>query len=196
MSRFVGIATMVAIGAVFYRFVELRLLFNAFTVMVPSMAVMTAAVFVRLNRGMPSLDWKAIAPAKRPKLTSAILDITREYAGLAALNAVILLVIFGLSVTGLEALLAAFSAKHQAMISCLLGGLLAAAGYRMAYVVWRDVDIVSLQKTLIDEAAEAESAQADLKVAEEMASRMSAAGLRAVPRLVRRGLDEPETTAK
>lgn len=196
MSRFLSIATMVVIAAVFYRFVDLRLLFNAFPVIVPSMSVVTAAVFVRLNRGMPSLDWKAIAPAKRPNLTSAILEITREYAGLAALNAVILLVIFGLSVTGQEALLAAFSAKPQALISGVLGGLLTAAACRMAYVVWRDVDIVRLQKTLIDEAAEAEAALADLKVAEEKASKIAAAGLRAVPRLVPRGLDEPETTAK
>ena len=56
--------------------------------------------------------------------------------------------------------------------------LLTLACARMAYVVWRDYDVVRLQKTLIDAAGEREETEKQAKRAAENIVEMQSAGIR------------------
>ena len=54
--------------------------------------------------------------------------------------------------------------------------------YRLGYIVWRDHDIVKLQKKLIDDAADREALEKAQKDALSNVATMRAAGLRPGPK--------------
>ncbi len=62
-----------------------------------------------------------------------------------------------------------------------MGGFVALCAARMAYVVWRDIDIVRLQKRLIDGAAEKESLEREVAIADQKVMEFKSANLRRVP---------------
>lgn len=50
---------------------------------------MAAAVLVRLNRGMPTLDWKSLEPKGRKNLTAKIVKLQQEYLSILLFNVVL-----------------------------------------------------------------------------------------------------------
>lgn len=149
-----------AIGAfVFGRYVAPDRLAVSLTPLITVQTIMAAAVLVRLNRGMPTIDWKSVAAASRVHLTGAIVAVTREYATLVAVIGLTLSYLIGLSIVG-EANLVALEPTYRAnVVTGLAGFLIGLTVARMVYVVWRDVDIVVLQKTVVDESGTAELGQ-------------------------------------
>jgi hypothetical protein len=149
---FLTIVLMVLGAFGFGTFVSVDRLADSLQPMITAASIMAAAVLVRLNRGMPSLDWKSIAPSKRQDITAGIVAITREYAVIIAALSVLLFLALGLLITGKATLitLEPRSAKTLVMIFGALAGLCIG---RMGYVVWRDYDIVRLQKVIVDDAA-------------------------------------------
>ncbi len=179
MLRLATIAMVIFIGVAFAFGVPLVNVMRANGQATVALSIMTAAIFVRLNRGMPTLDWKPLTVRERKRLTEAVLDLTAEYTFIVALNAALLVVFVVCSVYG-DSYWRAFPAWMSMTLSGLLGGLLALAACRMAYVVWRDYDVVRLQKVLIDQSGEREETARQAKAAEEALAAMRAKKLRKV----------------
>jgi hypothetical protein len=125
---------------------------------------------------MPNLEWKAILPTDRSRLSTAILDLTREYVGMIAANSVLLISIVILTAVGKDAL-GAWPLWITRSISAFIAGLSTLAVSRITYVVWRDYDIVKLQKELIDAAAKREANGAEAEIAERKIQEMRATSL-------------------
>ena len=159
--------------------VPLTRLFGAFQPLIVALSIMVAAVFVRLNRGMPTLEWKSLDPDKRKELTASIVSVTTEYGWIIGINAVALAGLVTLSVVGTTDAALWPEAVRRA-VAGTVGGLVTLCAARMAYVVWRDIDIVRLQKRLIDGAATRESDERERAVADDKVSNIRAANLRAV----------------
>lgn len=173
------VVTLVAAG-LFAWAVPLVRLFGAFQPLIVALSIMVAAVFVRLNRGMPTLEWKSLDPEKRKDLTSSIVRVTTEYAWIIGINAGALAGLVTLSVVGATEA-AAWPEWLRRVTSGAVGGLVSLCAARMAYVVWRDIDIVRLQKRLIDETAANESLERERAIAESKVMEFKAANVRRVP---------------
>ena len=68
----------------------------------------------------------------------------------------------------------------QRLTAGAVGGLLGFSLRHMGYVVWRDYDVVKLQKMLIDSASAREEQDKQTLAAEDRIGRIRAAGLRQV----------------
>lgn len=129
-------------------------------------SLMVGAIFVRLNRGIPSLEWKNLDPLDRKKLTKSIVKLTTDYVR-ALIYAVIFVVVllFGI---GLKQHIK--SLNYQSWQGYVLSFVFGLFGMilllQMGYVVWRDLDIIKLQKNLIDRAADKEEAVLQRETAE------------------------------
>lgn len=172
------IVTILATG-LFAWAVPLTRLFGAFQPLIVALSIMVAAVFVRLNRGMPTLEWKSLDPEKRKELTASIVNVTKEYGWIIGINAGALAGLVTLSVIGAtDAALWPDGVRRS--IAGAVGGLISLCAARMAYVVWRDIDIVRLQKHLIDGAALRESDERERTRADENVAQIRAANIRPV----------------
>ena len=113
----------------------LERLFGAFQPIIVALSIMAAAVFIRLNRGMPALEWKSLKPDDRRSLPAAIVRLSKEYGWIIAIFALTFVAIVSLSVVGSEET-AGWDLWLRRIASGALGGALGLASARMAYVVW------------------------------------------------------------
>jgi len=142
------------------------------------LSIMAAAVFVRLNRGMPSLDWKTIPPVDRKNLTKEIENLSLEYVGVlivASVSIVLLLLIAGVGAEDWPSL----NSWLSRIVSGAFTFSLLWTIWRMAYVVWRDYDIVKLQKRLIDDEADRQIHAEEVAESDKKIERIKEAQLRA-----------------
>jgi hypothetical protein len=65
-----------------------------------ALSIMAAALFIRLNRGMPALEWKSLEPDNRKSLTAAIVRLSKEYGWIIAIFALTFVAIVSPSVSG------------------------------------------------------------------------------------------------
>ncbi len=179
MARAPTIVLTLIVAGLFAWAVPLMRLFVAFQPLVVALSIMVAAVFVRLNRGMPTLEWKSLDPDKRKDLTASIVSVTTEYGWIIGINAVALIGLVALSVIGAEDV-ALWPEEARRTVASVVGGLVTLCASRMAYVVWRDIDIVRLQKRLIDGAASKESEEREFALADEKVARIRGANVRPV----------------
>lgn len=141
--------------------------------LIVALSIMAAALLVRLNRGMPTLDWKSLKPEERKSLTSKIVELAREYLVVLAVH---FLALSFLVVIAASKSVCKLSENAQIALMAVAGGLIALCIVRMAYIVWRDYDIVSLQKKLIDDSADKDAlSEASQAAAEKVANMRSAA---------------------
>jgi hypothetical protein len=180
MARALTIVVAVVVATLFGWAVPLGKLFDAFQPMITALAIMVAAVFVRLNRGMPTLEWRSVDPEQRRELTSRIVELSKEYGWIIAINAATLVGLVAVSVVGKTEVTTCWPEWVQRMVSGAIGGFVALCVARMAYVVWRDVDVVKLQKRLIDGTAARESIEEQTKLADEKVANIRFGGLRRV----------------
>ncbi len=172
------VVTLLAAG-LFAWMVPLARLFGAFQPLIVALSIMVAAVFVRLNRGMPTLEWKSLDPDKRKDLTASIVKVTTEYGWIIGINAAALIGLVTLSVIGTtDAALWPDSARRA--VAGIVGGLVTLCAARMAYVVWRDIDIVRLQKRLIDGTASRELDERERALSDDKVASIRAANVRPV----------------
>lgn len=180
MPRVPTITGFFVFAGLFGWFVPLLRLFDAFQPMITALSIMVAAVFVRLNRGMPTLEWKSLQPQERSQLTGRILDLAGEYGWIVAVNGFALAGLVTLTVIGKDDVKINWPEWLQHIISGVIGGILALGIARMAYVVWRDYDIVKLQKHLIDTLAAREANEFEAKSSTEKIASIREAGLRKI----------------
>jgi hypothetical protein len=178
MARTTIIVTFL-VGGLFAWAVPLMRLFGAFQPLTVALSIMVAAVLVRLNRGMPTLDWKSLDPAGRKTLTASVVTVVIEYGWIIGISATVLAGLVALSVVGAQDA-ALWPEWIQRSVSGAVGGLVTLCAARMAYVVWRDIDIVRMQKHVIDEAASREADERQRVLADEKVTSIRAANLRPV----------------
>ena len=181
MAFALTLTVVIAVSALFWAFVPLVRLFDAFQPMVVALSVIIGAIFVRLNRGMPTLEWKSLDRGKRTELTSRIVELSKEYVAIVAINGTALIALVTLVVVGKDHAMATLSVPIQKSISAGVGALFSLCIARMSYVVWRDCDIMKLQKFLIDNVAERDAIDLEAKSADAKLTEMKAAGLRKQP---------------
>ncbi|ATE64122.1 hypothetical protein [Rhizorhabdus dicambivorans] len=180
MARVVTVLVVAAVAGLFGFAVPLVRLFDAFQPIIVSLSIMIAAVFVRLNRGMPTLEWKSLEAGERKRLTAKIVQVTTEYGWIIGINATTLIALVTLSVVGKAEIILFWSSAVRHIASAAIGGLGALCVARMAYVVWRDIDIVRLQKRVIDDAATREDKDAQGQAAEGKVTEIRRANLRPI----------------
>lgn len=180
MARLLTVVVTLLAAGLFAWAVPLVRLFGAVQPLIVALSIMVAAVFVRLNRGMPTLEWKSLEPEKRKELTASIVAVTAEYGWIIAIDAAALVGMVTLSVIG-AADAALWPETGRRVASGVVGGLVALSSARMAYVVWRDIDIVRLQKRLIDGSAEKEALEREVGIAAQKVMEFKSANLRRVP---------------
>lgn len=127
------------------------------------LAIFAAAILVRLNRGMPTIDWAKVNPDDRTNLVCDIKRLAREY-GITLIFVGIALALFLVldrtsGDTPLSNLIAEAPRYVPSAISAFAGAVSSFVLIRIAYVVWRDIDIVDLQAGVISQAANAEQAE-------------------------------------
>jgi len=142
---------MAAIGFIFGRWMTLALLREILQPLIVAISIMAAALLVRLNRGMPTLDWQSLEASERKILTHRVVELSREYMAVLALQFVTLLILLTLSMIK-EKTFYGWSSGPIVVLGAL-GALIGLCISRMGYIVWRDTDIVRLQKKLIDDSA-------------------------------------------
>jgi hypothetical protein len=173
MIRVAALAATVCTAYAFGWLLSLAQLFDILQPLIVALSIMAAALLVRLNRGMPTLDWKSLDSSERKALTGKIVELAREYIVVLAVHFVTLFLLLVLASNKT----AAISVGALKVLMTATGALVGLSVIRMAYIVWRDYDIVKLQKKLIDESADRE-AQADAsKEALAKVAAMRASGL-------------------
>lgn len=180
MFQIINIVVALGGGVLFWYVVPLPRLFDAFQPVIVILSVFIAAIFVRLNRGMPSLEWKNLEAKKRKALTSKIVDLSRDYVFIVSLNGLTLLVMVTMTIIGKPEIISHWNGYFQSAMSALVGALFFLSVARVGYVVWRDCEIVELQKALIDMAAEAEVQAEEVKLAEEKINLIKSSNLRKI----------------
>ena len=180
MARWLTIIAVLSLGIVFAWGVPLIRLFEAFQPLIVAISIMIAAIFVRLNRGMPTLEWKSLDLENRTKLTSQIVDLSKEYGWIVAINASALAGFVALTVIGKQEIQMFWPVTAHKIVAGAIGGTIGLCVARMGYVVWRDLDIVKLQKHLIDVSAARDVAALETKAASDNIADIKAAGLRKV----------------
>jgi hypothetical protein len=143
---------MAATGFIFVRWMTFALLKDILQPLIVAISIMAAALLVRLNRGMPTLDWQSLEVAERKILTHRVVELSREYMSVLALQLAALLVLLTLSLIKEKTFYGWPSGPT--VILGMLGALIGLCISRMGYIVWRDTDIVKLQKKLIDDSAD------------------------------------------
>lgn len=179
MVRAVTIVGTFLVAGLFAWAIPLVRLFDAFQPLIVAASIMVAAVFVQLNRGMPTLEWKSLEPEDRKKLTSAILQVTTEYGWIMGINAILLAGLVTFSTIG-KSDAGLWPDWLRRITSGSVGWVAGLSAARMAYVVWRDIDIVRLQKQLIDRMASRELREQEVAVANGTIAKIKSAGIRAV----------------
>ncbi len=144
------------------------------------LSIMAAAVFVRLNRGMPSLDWKTVPPRDRKNLTKEIQSISFEYVGVLILASVTVTTLIVVASIGSADFLCLNPWVGRGLIGWFTFCLLLTV-WRMAYVVWRDYDIVKLQRKLIDDEANRQIHAEEVAESDKKIERIKEAQLKAPP---------------
>ena len=182
MAQIATILIVAAGGLLFGLFVPLARLYQALPQMVTALSIMAAALLVRLNRGMPAIDWKSVEPKARKKLTGQMQGITGEYVVILAIAAVLTALLVILQVLGSDYINATWLDGTKRAMAAIVGGLVALSITRMGYVVWRDYDIVRTQRAVLDAAADADQAEHEVELADKKIAAIKGAGLRAVAR--------------
>ena len=178
MLRLLTIGALLAGAAVFGLWLTLDQFAKILQPLIVALSIMSAGLLVRLNRGMPTLDWKSLDVTDRKVLTQKIVELTREYMIVLSVHGIALISLLVLAVQNTET----FSAYAQQGTVAVAGGLVALCAARMAYIVWRDFDIVRLQKKLIDDSADKEAVDKASQEALSKVSAIRASGLRSGPK--------------
>lgn len=185
MAYVATIAACLIFAGIFAALVPLARLFDAFQPLIVALSIMAAATLVRLNRGMPTLDWKSLEHGALTRLTSRIVEISREYLEIIGVLSTLLATLVTLTAVGRDLLVGTATATgwpdfSQKAISAIIGGLTALSVFRMGYVLWRDYDIVRLQKEIIDSASQKTELLRQSAVATEKVTNIRGAALRPV----------------
>lgn len=176
MIRLITITAMIAVGFVFSRWMTFDLLDKILQPLIVAISIMSAALLVRLNRGMPTLDWQGLEVSERKVLTHRVVELSREYMFVLALQSITLVILLAISVSANAPVRGLPHAPE--IILGALGAMMGLCFSRMGHIVWRDTDIVRLQKKLIDDSADRQAIEKASKDALATVNAIREAGLK------------------
>lgn len=183
--NFLAVSIMTAIlGGIGFYFGRNEVSANA-SMLLTFQGIIAAAVLVRLNRGVPSLDWKAVQFQAVERLLERLEDIAKSYIAVVIINAISIAIL--LFIQFYHNPQYPYSANIIMTLSTIFGALLGLLLGRMAHVVWLDLDIVRLQKAVILSAAESENKKIQIANAAEKMSKMDKVRITAFPKETRSG---------
>ena len=107
-------------------------------------------------------------------------ELGREYGLIVALNASTLCGLVALIVIGKDDIHMGWPGAAQHLTAAMIGAMMALSVARMSYVIWRDYDIVKLQKYLIDTLAARDVSDAEAKASGDKITDIRSAGLRKI----------------
>ena len=96
-----------------------------------------------------------------------------------AIDAALLVLLVALTAVGKDDLVS-WPDPAQRLLAGTLGAGMALSLARMAYVVWRDLDIVRLQKAVIDDGAKAERQAEQEKLVDEKVAAIKGSNVRSI----------------
>jgi hypothetical protein len=128
-------------------------------------SIMAAAILVRLNRGVPSVDWKSVEPDYLRNLLDGIERITRAYVITFVIALICVGTIFGVGIITSSQFIYKIQAAFAA--TSVFGVLFGLLSSRMVYIIWLDLDIVRLQRAVIMSAAENIEGEQQKKIADK-----------------------------
>lgn len=148
---FISLVLMVGGGAGFWFIGTTTAIGQNASAFLAVVSVMAAGILVRLNRGVPSVDWKSVSSDSLNKLLSRLEEIAKSYILTFAIAlALIVLIVSCILISPLDFIYKEITIRS---ISSCFGTLLGLLVSRMFYIVWLDLDIVRLQNAVILSAA-------------------------------------------
>lgn len=141
-------------------------------------SIMAAAILVRLNRGIPTVDWKSVDGDALVALLDRLEDIAREYLVTLTVIAVTIIVLF--VVPFLSSLTLYYDVPIKRSVAASLGFLFGILISRMAYMVWLDLDIVRLQRAVIISSANTIDGEKQKALASEKLKKIADARIRSL----------------
>lgn len=135
------------------------------TAVVSLLSIFAAAVLVRLNRGLPTVDWKSVDPGDLGRLLDRLEDVAREYVIVFCQILFALFFVFISKFVPQETVFSTLIVPRW--ISGIVGSLLGLCVSRIVHLVWLDVSIIRLQRRVIVSAAEENDRQKQAEIANE-----------------------------
>lgn len=175
MTRRIYIFGPILIGLIAAALLPISVLKPGLQLIGTALSIQIAAVFVRLNRGMPTVTWNRLEQEESERLTQAFVDLTREYIAIITANGINL--IFALGLIMADQHLTELTVWGGRLLVGLFVIIFAFNVMRIGYVIWRDYDIVKLQKAILDLSLRREAANAARKEAETIIANIGSAGL-------------------
>lgn len=142
------------------------------TMLVTFEGIIAAAILVRLNRGIPTIDWKSVDIDSTKTILDRFEDVARAYIYIMLIvcSSIFLILFLGF----VQKYTFTYKIDITNGMSSFFGFLFGLLISRMAYVVWLDLDIVQLQKAVLLATAEAEEAKKQGIIANEKIDEMNA----------------------
>lgn len=163
---------------------DIARLFPTFQPVSVVLSIMAAAIFVRLNRGMPTIDWKVLTAEERQRITGRMVSIAGDYVvglGFSICSLTMLVCLLAIGVD--TAVILPRWLQIGTVASFIL--ILTNSIVWMGYVIWRDYDIMILQKEVIEAGAKREQIEKDTQAAAEKTAVMKASAVAVPPTSVR-----------
>lgn len=166
-----SVVTSIVGGVAFFFFGRSGAMTANASILLSFQTIIVAAVLVRLNRGVPSLDWKSVDLQPIKNLLDRLEQVSKVY--IVVVFATLVSIILLISVLYLQRVEFLYKENVVDGISISFGALFGLLISRMAYVVWLDLDIVRLQRAVILSAAETDSQKKQAAIAAEKINRVS-----------------------
>lgn len=144
------------------------------------LSIMSAAVLVRLNRGIPQVEWRELKYDEKKKLSNNFVEITKEYCLIISLFFILFSTIIIFMAVGIE-YTKSLPLHFSQILSGIIGLILGACLFKMGYVIWRDYDIVVLQREIIMRISDNQETEYNNSIANENIKKIKEANLRHVP---------------
>lgn len=163
-------------GVAFYFFGEAGAMSTNASMLLSFEALIVGAVLVRLNRGLPSIDWKMVDATPIERLLNRLEEAAKVYIIIVVACAVSICIL--LASIYVDKVTFAYKLTTSLFLSTTFGVLLGFVISRMTFVVWLDLDIVRLQRAVILASAKSQNSDKQIKAAEDKLTAINNARIR------------------
>ena len=149
MTRFRLFLTALAIGLLFALAVPLSALDRMLPSLLIALAIVVAALLLRAGPTLDA-DLRGLDPVRRCRLTRRLVERSQSCVRLIALFCITMAGLLVLTAAGAERVALLLSPGHEKMMAGLIGSALGLCLAAVPEIARRDLDLLRLQKRLID----------------------------------------------